>query len=87
MVAWVNRCTFFLLLLLLLLLPTSNFLFLLNIENAVGGMGHWQCRPSCFLKNFYFADWPLKRHFSVCGLSVVRVYVYIGLTAAIVVLV
>ena len=37
----------FLLLFLLLFLQTSNFLFLLGTENAVGGVGLWQCMPSC----------------------------------------
>ena len=53
-VAWVFRLTFFplllllCLLLLLLLLPTSNFLFILGTENAVGGVGPWLCMPSCY---------------------------------------
>ena len=35
------------LLLLFLFFPTSNFLFLLGTENTVGGVGLWQCMPSC----------------------------------------
>ena len=35
----------------LLLLHTTNFLFLLDTENAMGGVGPWLCMPSCFMKH------------------------------------
>ena len=33
-------------------LHTSNFLFLLGTENAMGGVGLWLCMPSCLYKEY-----------------------------------